>query len=169
MSALIKRSEANVTNLFVPIKAVGFHNIRCRSDLASCEFLGSTLRGRHGWQRSSAFLRHFSGQSVWVILLADSVRSCNKCWPWLAHQWSCWGTGSLEVWEIKRNPSCIHFLENYLQYWLLNQNMFLEVLLIQSYTLLVLFSSCFVEKSWRILCFLSPSEHLCFQIGRSLK
>lgn len=164
-----KRSEAHVTDLFTPIKAVGLHNVRCRSGLGSCEILGRALRARHGGQRRSPFLGHFSWQSVWVILLADSVRSCHKCWPWLAHQWSCWGTGSLEVWEIKRNPSRMYFLGNNQQYWLLNLSMFLEVFLIQSNILLVLFSSCFVEKSWKILCFLSPSEHLCFQIGRSLK
>lgn len=169
MSVLFKRSEANVTDLVTLMKAVGFHNIRCRSALGSCKLLGSALRAGHGRQRSSPLLRHFRWQSAWVVLLADSVSSRDECWPWLAHQWSCWGTGSLEVWEIKRNLSCMYFLENNQRYWLLNLNVVLEVFLIQSYTLLVLFSSCFVEKSWKILCFLFPSEHLCFQIGRSLK
>lgn len=112
MSVLPRRSEANVTDLFTPIKAVGFHNVRRGSELGPCEFLGSALGAGHGRQRSSALLGHLSWQGVRVILLADSVGPRDECWPWLAHQWSCWGTGSLEVWEIKRNPSCICFLEN---------------------------------------------------------
>lgn len=112
MSVLLKRSEANVTDLFIPIKAAGFHNFSCRCALGSCEFLGSALGAGQGRQGSSPLLGHFRRQSAGVVLLADSVGPRDECWPWLAHQWSCWGTGSLEVWEIKTNPSCIYFLEN---------------------------------------------------------
>lgn len=147
MSVHFKISEANVTNLFMPIKAIGFHNIRRRSDLCPAEFLGGALGIWHGGQRSSAFLRHLSRQSVGVVLLAHSVRPRDKCWPWLAHQWSCWGTGSLEVWETKRNPSCIYFLENNQPYWLLS----LTVSTSFPYTKLHLTCSLFFLFRWKKL------------------
>lgn len=74
-------------------------------------------------------------------------------------------------WEKKNIYICyLNFLENIQQYWWITMNMFIALYKQNFYILLVLFFSCFVEKSWKTLCFLSLLKHLSFQThDRSLK